>query len=431
MKPGNNKLLFISKITYMTINYTPDKNDLYQRFRYWHVESLLNQAADLLDSCKDELRYFNSLTTSWIEQEISIELQEKEINLERERLEIFERDLITAKSNGELYTNTKPYIDRALEEAKAEYIKVSTDGGAKARAGVSKAERKVNVMENNHQSSLNINKVKWAESDKKYYEERLISKEKNLAKRKELSKDGKALDYDYQRKLVFSRLELLYRDALDRTFMANEGMKLIYGYPDLLVVTSTEEKLDTKVNEIYNWVNKTIAWLVAYGQLDQGFTQSISLMALLNTAERERFYETEDKFEVLITLPESFFLAHDNIRLKGISAALVGTAGTVPWSMICLVPKHAKYKRGDQLFEIDQDNIPPCLLGKIENRNSFRTPETCGMISLNNVSPWGRVESDPSSKWLVKIMRPLETLEKFENVKDVVIEFNLTGKPIP
>jgi hypothetical protein len=43
------------------IDYRPNQQMLSTKFRPWHVEALLNQAADLIDRCLAELREYSSL----------------------------------------------------------------------------------------------------------------------------------------------------------------------------------------------------------------------------------------------------------------------------------------------------------------------------------------------------------------------------------
>ena len=65
-------------------DYKPTESQLAQ-FRYWHVEPLLNQAADLLDRCLGLRAQYNALRAQWfhINNEIQFGRRDREIYLKR------------------------------------------------------------------------------------------------------------------------------------------------------------------------------------------------------------------------------------------------------------------------------------------------------------------------------------------------------------
>ena len=107
---------------------------------------------------------------------------------------------------------------------------------------------------------------------------------------------------------------------------------------------------------------------------------------------------------------------------------MLGKVGTIPWKIEISLPKKAVYLRGADDFEIDQSNVPNCILGRVENRNSIRGVEFGGMVSLNNISPIASEGNDLAECWSVKISKPKSSSEMFQNIEDIIIELNLTGK---
>src|SRR5688572_6239812 len=84
--------------------YIPDMTLLEQKFRFWHVEPLLNQAADIIDKCLEELREYRSLDYSWHQFQTDLRIQEKELLLDKNRPDFIDRDLKVARSK-ELFLN--------------------------------------------------------------------------------------------------------------------------------------------------------------------------------------------------------------------------------------------------------------------------------------------------------------------------------------
>jgi len=120
------------------------------------------------------------------------------------------------------------------------------------------------------------------------------------------------------------------------------------------------------------------------------------------------------------------FRGHENCRLRGIGASLVGEAGTVPWSVVVRLPEEAIYERAGQSVHVDQSSLPSCLFGRVENRRVPRPPEICGANSLANASPLGRPTE--GGLWSLEIFKPAgANTESFGHLDDLVLELSVSG----
>ena len=97
-------------------NYIPDEKKMKEnqlRFRYWHVESLLNQAANLADQCLKDLDECMQLEIVEFTSNHEAEMQAVETGNARNRTDIFERLLIETQSELELYSLSNQHFYNA------------------------------------------------------------------------------------------------------------------------------------------------------------------------------------------------------------------------------------------------------------------------------------------------------------------------------
>jgi len=175
------------------------------------------------------------------------------------------------------------------------------------------------------------------------------------------------------------------------------------------------------------WIRQAIENLVAYQQLDQSFTRVVSLRAVTGNESWEKLQKSKEKFSTNFVLPPDIFFMHENVRLRGLGASLIGEAGTVPWSIVIKLPEEAYYLRSGENASVSQGDVPSCFIGRVENRKSTRPIEMGGMISLMNASPIG--EPSPKGYWTISIIRPANTAEKFSDIEDILLEVSAVGVP--
>jgi hypothetical protein len=414
-----------------SLDYVPDKEMLRAKFRRWHVEALLNQAADLADKCVGELREHSSLDYSWNRFSQELAVQEKELKLDQERIGFFQRDHDSATKRQTYFTESKEQYDASIFHADKLYNQHGggENGGAlHTQAGQNLNEKNVETFNRNLAKALSNLEVGWTESDATYNQARLDARKDNLDKIRELSTGKNSLALDWQSDLLWARIQRSYEDALNRATVAHAGLTEIYGYDKPLPALSAPEKsVHEKVSDLTIWIRNAVEWLVAYQQCDQSFTRILSIRSVLTDDEWHSLKHSNDQFSASIQVPEKLFSGHHNVRLRGIGASLVGDAGEIPWSMIVRPPENAVYRRLPTDKKVIQSDLPPCVLGRVENRKSNRQLELCGLISLMNASPIADVGA---GAWHIELARPESTDEEFSEISDVILEFSSIGQPI-
>jgi hypothetical protein len=426
------KTVFMEKV----LDYFPKQDFRKRHFRYWHVESLLNQAADLMDKCMADLREYNSLLYNSEQFKLDLSTTEKELILEKQRLELFEREVIEAQAKIEFNKSAEIHFDGSIIPKAQEVFDLNLSEGLRkpdhSKAGQNLFECKVRGEETKLNLKISKKQLEWATSDKLYNENRVELRQKIIEIKNELAENGLAFDFQSQVDISFEKLKLNYQYSLDRVIAAKEGLEIIYGYQSEIEQIDPS-RIDKKVQELFKWISNSMVFLVAYGQLDQAFTKVISLFSLLNTSEQNRITNSVDECLISLRIPNDAFNVHDNVRLRGIGASLLGDEiATIPWGIEVAVPEKAIYKRANQTFFINQKELPVCVLGRVENRASFKNIEMCGAISLMNASPFAQSEAEGATGdqglWIFKIKRPLNTSESFHDIRDIVLELSLTGK---
>lgn len=434
------------------MDYRPDPIELRLNFRPWHVEALLNQAADLIDKCLGELREYSSLVYSWNQFQIDLRAQQEELDEDKKRAGYIEgvlppsglrqgyfgRDLVIAEARQTFFTQSRPAFDSARAHTQQLYTHWSNNldlregQAAHISAGQNSSEKEVENLERTMNEGLTNQYIAWATSDMAYNKHLLDLRSKALASKRELSNEKGPLALEWQSGLVFSRVKQNYEDALNRACVAKVGLDKFYGYkgrneipPPPTEPTGNPVELD--VTNLAIWIRTSIAWLVAYQQLDQAFTRVVSVRSLLTEDTWEELTSAEDRFSISVMLPAELFANHENVRMRGVGASLLGEAGSVPWTLIIGLPKKAVYQRLTESEKVDQDDLPTCLLGRVENRRVPRPLEISGLISLMNASPIGQATSGGS--WSLEIIRPVATSEKFSAIADMLLEINAVGRP--
>lgn len=388
----------------------------------------MNQAANLADQCLKDLAELKQLESSDFNLNQEIALAEKIIEIEESKPEFFERDLIVNENYHEglharyLYDNQASNLALAI---------TNTGLGQNPKDSILLYERYVIDTVQKFERQLSEKRRNWFRADSQKNRQLFDFKTEQLATRKTQREKTMALDFAYQKELCLTRLESNYRDSLNRAFIAEDGLEIIYGREPTLGDRLLEsEDLQFRVNELRNWIYKSIESVMAYSQLDQSFTTCVSLRYALSEDGFATLNSSNEDFNTAFEISRDLFPlgTHQNIRLKGIGAFFVGKVGDIPWRIEIGVPTNAVYLRDADEFTVDQTNVPSCILGRVESRNSVRGVEFGGMVSLNNVSPIAAEGNSLSQSWRIKIDRPHSTTEMFNNIEDIILELNLTGK---
>lgn len=391
-------------------------------FRFWHVEALLNQSANLIDKCVADLAEFKRL--EMLEFTVSQELELARELLRDEQLR--RRREIDATIHSIWHQkNAKSNHDSAASVGSK---------GEVARAYQLFAEN-LDRQERLDQSEQYLEELKSdiLDNDKLFQ----FKNEQLARKLSKFTGTDTALDIQYQMGLCFSRFSRNFDDALKRSIIAQKGLEAVYGRVsklDPLAVADTPLDIQKRLSTLYDWIYEAIEFISAYSQLDQGFTVCFSLKSVLTDLESQRLSSRDSFFEEYFSIDHNLFpiQTHSNIRLKGIAASLIGNVGHIPWTIEMGLPESCVYNRvseeGEVVYTIEHSSRMSCILGRVENRNSPRPVEFGGAVSLNNLSPLG-VGEGLKSLWSARITKPIGvSSETFSNIEDIVIELALVGR---
>lgn len=391
----------MSKLACNIVSYRPEPAMLAANFSTWQAEALLFEAAALLERCVADFKEYSSLDRAWKSYRNDLEILEKEVEL----------DLRLAEERAP-EREASPVTE--LEEQAGE-PKGGEEAGQEGRAH----------EEGEAEAPPAAEPVPGPEPAETF----LGLRTEAVRRKKELSAPGGPFALDEQRDLVLRRLCRDYEEAVNRVSVAEEGLKMQYGYDgEPSPLTSWAETLGVSITSLSIWTRNAIEWLVRYRRREQAFTRAVSVRAILNRNAWGQLRHARDSFSVKLQLPAELFQGFDNCRLRGVSASLIGEAGTVPWSVLLRLPEAALFVRSGQKVDVDQSSLPPCLLGRVENRRSVRRSEFCGMVSHANASPIGRPTNE--GLWSLDLLRPVGSAsELFAQVDDLVIEIKTAGMP--
>ncbi|HBA87778.1 MAG TPA: hypothetical protein DCZ75_07235 [Geobacter sp.] len=390
----------MSKPACNIVSYRPDPEMLAANFTPRHAEALLDQAAILLDRCLLDHREYSLLDRAWSEFSHDLEIQEKQVELDRKR---------------------KAEAASKEEPARAPEAEAASEG-LRAEVEERKEEEEGRVPEEGE-------RVAPVEAAALEIRSSLDLRAEAALRKKELAGPGRPFALDEQRDLVLKRLCRDYEEAINRVSVAEGGLGRYFGYDgEPSPLNSWADTLGASITSLSIWTRDAIEWLVRYRLRTQTFTRAFSVRALMNRNAWGQLRHARDSFSVRFQVPLDLFQGFDNCRVRGISASLVGEAGTVPWSALVRLPDAALYLRSGKRVEEDQSTLPPCLLGRMENRRSVRISEVGGAVTHMNASPIGGTTAD--GQWSLEIFRPTGSLsEQFAQVDDLVIEIWTAGIP--
>ncbi|MBJ6801317.1 hypothetical protein [Geomonas propionica] len=391
----------MSKLACNVVAYRPDPEMLAARFEPRQVEVLLEQAEGLLARAVAEFREYAALDRAWQELSHDLEILEQELKLDRQRVEGEEPPAAE---------EPVPEPAAAEEQAPGEEPQQEAEGEVPAEAAP-EAESAGEAV---------------AEEEPVVITSMLELRGESIRRRKELVAAGGPLALDEQRDLVLRRLCRDYEEGLNRVAVAEEGLRRIFGYEVASPLSAWSETLGASLASNIIWTRNALEWLALYLQGEQAFTRAFSVRALMNRNAWGQLRHARDSFSVRLQVPAELFQGFENCRFRGVSASLLGEAGGIPWSAVVRLPEAAHYLRSGQRVEVDQRELAPILLGRVENRRSVRRSEFCGMATHLNASPVGRAVNE--GQWYVELLRPVGAVsEQFAQVDDLVIEVKVSA----
>ncbi|WP_156901848.1 hypothetical protein [Azohydromonas australica] len=375
--------------------YQPASGAL-QAFRFWHVENLLNQSADLLDRCMSARSGLRTLEEKLIEQKYRASILEAELIADRQRLDSnwFQKDkegLQAALPHFEqLRLNLQYAAERQYEQQKQTNTLPFQIATAQANAASSREYAELNIRQ-----PLVVGLP--AETDRVIAFVR--AKNKAIEQWLEVVYVESSMPPETRRLVIEDQVEAAARnieddfaDAYNRAATAHKGLQLFYGRE-----TAFPFKPDPKdislLDQLSLWVRTQIRWLTATLQLEEIFTRTYSLKQLIgddfqNLLESWKSTGTaRTRFQISLNSIDT----HRYIRFRGISVSSKSTNALMHGQMI--FPRRGvsiQLKGGAEVqIEIPQEGLPPLTLGRIESQDKTRAPEISGVNLQTNASIFG------------------------------------------
>jgi hypothetical protein len=401
----------MTKLACNVVSYLPDPKLLAAKFRPWHTEALLDQAAFLTERCLGDFKEYSDLDYRWHQFETDLDNAERQLDLD------WKCELQYSPLESDNAPAEEVEAEAAPEPEAAEPPEAEEEPPAEGEEGQEPVEE-APLQEPEPEP----------EDDLPFSRRNLKLRAAGLKRKRELSAPGRPFALVEQRDLALKRLCRDFEEAVDRACVAQEGLKQFYGREELPSPLSNEaETLAQSITNLCNWIRDARDWLDSYKLQEQAFTRSLSVRSFLNRSAWVQLKQARDTFSIKLQIPLDLFKGYENCRIIGVGASLIGEAGKAPWSVMLRLPEEAVYERSGQYVEVDQSGRPQCLLGRVENRRSPHPVEMGGTLSFLNASPICRTLQ---CGWSVEIYRPTgSSTETFANLEDLVLEIHVVGVP--
>lgn len=392
-------------------------------FSPWQVESLLNQAQDLLERNLRERTLYEDLRAREITQRLDMFVTEAQLASTKKRLDAKAHLLAEQIAKGEHDAHAQ-YAKDADDDADMmrgwaeitrinKYLKDEVFPEAKEDARVSRHLHAPDWYKTAREHQKDIDMVapmskrqRLAEADREQVEETYLSLRQAQNDRVAAADDPSgALNLADRFAVLGRQLVMDLSDARARADAAQRGLVTYFGYGRRLTDVSLSGK--ETVNELSVWVRSAISWLVAFGHSDQAVTATVSLRRLVGEAEwNSAMFNLVKAGQAKISVRwnadgQGFLLPY--ARLTGISSIFVGGNESDILRLNLDVPSMAVSWQTDLKGPIRDVVVPQSasvLLGRVLSSRSPRQAEICGAISLRNLSP---LSAKKDGEWRIEV----------------------------
>jgi hypothetical protein len=422
-------------------SFRPSSAQAAARFRFWHVERLLNQAADLLDRCLAEQAKYDALHAQGFASDFALRSEEEQLVIEELRVRngVYDFSLLDARRKAQLADSVRSdhtEIGRLINMINHEQQVVNPHGPAPAKfrtiADLSQHEMEEKRLQLDQDlASLERDRVDGPTGSVALQKRLITEARARLDARRSASRNGEALDFHAQADRSLERITRDYSDATERLITASDGLLRIYGYPDPFPerLRTVVEGAPATIDDAVAWTREAIRWLAAFSQNDQSLTITVSLRGIIGEAGWTRV-QTEGT-TVPFRIARELFDGHRYVRLRGLAASLkLRSASLFPLRCVVTAPNTARFimdeENGQAVVKpIDQSAMPACTLGRVSD---FRVPvdaEICAAISLMNASPLG--EDGDGGRWSIRVHRITD--DTLDMLDDILLDVRVAGQP--
>ena len=223
---------------------------------------------------------------------------------------------------------------------------------------------------------------------------------------REVQAPGSLLHYHEQIAPLERGFAADFREALACLAAARRGLKELYDYAPPFPAEGAAGYFD----DVASWAAAAQNAVGRASGSDQEYVLTVSVKQLAASQWEAGRAASQWTFDV----PEELFAGQAHVRLRGVGVSLVGPAPPEPpanakasqtkpeggkespkaegfWTARLSVPAAGAMRTAAGTHrELDQKSMPPCVLGRVADRDSAREPEVAGVGLLHNASPIGK-----------------------------------------
>jgi hypothetical protein len=451
-----------------------------KKFRFWQVEPLINQAADLLDRGLRDRAAYDELQTKWMQlrtetiqfdylnkihnDEIDAgyyELQSTQSGPEKRALE--QTEIGTEAAISFLAQVVKDQFGRGTLDGRitdiAEIAKLTTPANGDRVKELTTAQTNWSLAVENGQlqsdvaarngDKASINERRHAREAKATWDTKDVLFQRrrsevtifmNEVKKHAMADSGGPYNYLEQMEPIRSRFGKDFHAAYSILLAAQHGLQLLYDSKGILplIIDEPLKGKFTSFDACVSWARDAIRFLIIAGQLDQNYVLSLSVKTNMGEDFFTKALANEgDTVKLTFEVLEARFAAQRLVRLRGISACVVESTPGDTWQMTVRAPvrsigRFVSDADAAEPNKLDQSMVPPVRLGRVQTRQSQREPDVVGLTTLHNVSPLSDPEFKTAGRWSVEVDRHSLNGTDAKSLIDVHIDLLLAVQhPMP
>lgn len=426
------------------------------QFSIWQVETLLNQAQDLLERCMGERARYDDLRAKYLITCIDFLAEESELFLQEARVK-------EEKAGISWYQHGIQSLER---DADRTYV-----SEADAPPGSPGWQKIMEMMTGARSASQNLREIVQSHSlaGEEYKTKRLHEREVKTVEAKEkqvllaqadaerfdatvkylrairnkksdaITKPGGAFNYEERFTPLETQISADYTQAWGRVAAAYLGLKTLFGFEDQPKPPEVAPRAaglpPPKVLEnLIVWVRDAISWMVRFTHSDHSFSIVIPVKALVGDIEWKRALsdlQANGKSLLEFKWDGSRLDRYCFVRAAGISASYVSKDCDGVLQIDVAFPHFAISnhwtKTGPVKSKIEQKTLAPCRLGRVVNSLTPRPPDVAGAISQRNASPIGDPNLDGNWRFQIDVVSKRES--DMRKISDIELELQLNAWP--
>lgn len=220
------------------------------------------------------------------------------------------------------------------------------------------------------------------------------------------------LNYGKRLQALQRRFQQDFRDGLARLQAAAKGLHDLYRYTEALPPATSSTYFD----DCLLWNRQAIQWLVRFAQREQNVVLPVSLRDLLGD---KAWKAGRKKRSWSVDLPKDLLVGSRHLRLRGIAAFATGPMlENTLWRVRLTPPIDASILDLDgQEWPLKQKGIPDATLARVCTRNHQREPDVVGIVAFHNLSPFGQ--------WQVVLESVIPRSTPISRLEDLTLELHL------